>query len=117
VARLTKQSLYVTFAESNGPSRAAQEGGRGTSGRSTTVVALDSAQARNSSSERVGRLGLEPRTHGFKEDRSAALGARPAPMSREYARKAHTAHSRYRHSFHETFHGTRAMRRHLRDKA
>src|ERR1039457_7348938 len=29
-------------------------------------VALDSAQARNSSSERVGRLGLEPRTHGLK---------------------------------------------------
>ncbi|MGO9082886.1 MAG: tyrosine-type recombinase/integrase [Streptosporangiaceae bacterium] len=32
--------------------------------------------------ERVGRLGLEPRTHGLKEDRSAALSARPAPMSR-----------------------------------
>jgi hypothetical protein len=30
---IAQQSLYVTFAESHGPSTAAQEGGRGTSGR------------------------------------------------------------------------------------
>jgi hypothetical protein len=56
----------------------------------------------------VGRLGLEPRTHGLKEDRCTAPSALPAPMFREYARKVHTAHSRRRNPFHEPFHGTRA---------
>jgi hypothetical protein len=59
-------------------------------------------------SQSVGRLGLEPRTHGLKEDRWTAPGALPARMSREYARKAQVALVVRWCSFHETFHGIQA---------
>jgi hypothetical protein len=60
-------------------------------------------------SDRVGRPGIEPGTHGLKVDRCIALSALAALMSRDYALKAHTAHSVRQHSFHETFHAIRAM--------
>jgi hypothetical protein len=56
----------------------------------------------------VGRLGLEPRTHGLKEDRCTAPSALPALTSREYARKAHTAQRVCQDSFHEPFHDIHA---------
>ena len=59
----------------------------------------------------MGRPGFEPGTHGLKEDRCIALSALPARMSREYARKAHTAQRVRRYSFHETFHEVRASSR------
>jgi len=51
----------------------------------------------------VGRLGLEPRTHGLKEDRWSAKSALPARLPLMYARKAPIAQSFRWCSFHESF--------------
>ncbi len=56
----------------------------------------------------MGRLGLEPRTHGLKEDRCTAPIALPAPISREFAPKAQVALVARWRSFHESFHGIQA---------
>jgi glycine/D-amino acid oxidase-like deaminating enzyme len=53
----------------------------------------------------VGRLGLEPRTHGLKEDRWGAKNALPAQMSLLCTRKAPIAQGCDRCSSHESFHG------------
>jgi hypothetical protein len=56
----------------------------------------------------MGRLGLEPRTHGLKEDRCTAPSALSAPMSHENARKAQVALAACWCSFHDSFHGMQA---------
>jgi hypothetical protein len=55
-------------------------------------------------SESAGRLGLEPRTHGLKENRWSAKSALPAQMPRVDAREAQIAQGCGRCSSHESFH-------------
>lgn len=66
---------------------------------------------RISSSEVVGRPGLEPGTYGLKEACCGAPSALPARKPRECARKAPNAQSIRRHSVHDSFHGTGAADR------
>jgi hypothetical protein len=68
-------------------------------------------------SEGVGRLGLEPRTHGLKEDRCTSPNALPALMARENARKTQVALAVPRCSFHDSFHGSQARAAELRHRA
>jgi hypothetical protein len=56
----------------------------------------------------VGRLGLEPRTHGLKVGRLAVPGVLAAQIPRMDARKAHIAQGCGRHSSHESFHSHQA---------
>jgi hypothetical protein len=56
----------------------------------------------------VGHLGLEPRTHGFKEGRLAAPDVLPAQIPRENTRNAHIAQGYGGCSSHESFHGYQA---------
>ena len=56
----------------------------------------------------VGRLGLEPRTHGLKVGWLAALSVLPAQMPHADERKAHIAQGCGRHSSHESSHGIQA---------
>jgi hypothetical protein len=56
----------------------------------------------------VGRLGLEPRTHGLKVGCPAAPGVLPAQMLHVGARKAHNAQGRGQGSSHESFHDRQA---------
>jgi hypothetical protein len=56
----------------------------------------------------VGRLGLEPRTHGLKVGWLAALSVLPAQMPHADERKAHIAQGCGRRSSHEWSHGIQA---------
>jgi len=62
----------------------------------------------------VGRLGLEPRTHGLKVGWLAAPGVLPAQMPHADARKAHIAQGCGQYSSHESSHGIQALARGIR---
>ena len=58
-----------------------------------------------------GASGARTRSPRIKEDRCTAPSALAALISREYARKAHTAHQVRWRSSHDTFHEIRASSR------
>ena len=60
------------------------------------------------------RLGLEPRTHGLKEDRWGAETVLPARMPHADARRAHIAQGYGLYSSHESSHGIPRRARRIR---
>jgi hypothetical protein len=79
--------------------------------RSTPLPMMSDAGVRKTRSGRVRRQGLEPRTRGLREDRSAAPSALPAQMAPLERPECTQCTTISRWSFHESFHGTRVRLR------